>query len=378
MKNILVIFGNSVIRNKLMILLTLAATAFACFTFYGLSSADSEIFVDDDKITVGLVDNDKEISDDLKNYLENTLGMVVSENDYDSLSKDLIDRKISAIIEVPEGFYKGAAKGELKKPELTTLGDYENAAFIEVYLDTYMQGISVISQAAGGDEQLFSEMLSSQKLPNEIVTPETNQTADLQESAASAFSTTIGFLMMIISAITMIISKQIMDDGQFGTFDRMRCSSMKPIEYVLGIGIFGIICTTALNLIFTGFVFVTNENLVIPLGIEFIALELFLLFSVGISITFGLCVKNPMTLMTVGVGYACIGSMLGGAWFPISENLGAVSGVAKIFPQYWLMDLLRNYSPDSGMDILPSFSVLTLSVVLIYLISAVIFTRKKT
>lgn len=378
MRNILVIFGNSAIRNKLMILLAVAAAAFACFTFNGLSSADSEVFVDDDKIVVGLVDNDKEISDDLKGYLEGTLGMVVSENDYDSLSKDLIDRKISAIIEVPEGFYKSAAKGELKKPELTTLGDYENAAFIEVYLDTYMRGISVISQAAGGDEHIFSEMLESRKPPNEIVTPETNQTTDLRESAASAYSTSIGFLMMIISAITIIISKQIMDDGQFGTFDRMRCSSMKPSEYVLGISIFGIICTTALNLIFTGFVFITNKELVIPLGIAFLAMELFMLFSVGISIMFGLCVKNPMTLMTVGVGYACIGSMLGGAWFPIEENLGAVSGIAKIFPQYWLTNLLRNYSPDSGIEFLPNISVLVLATVLVFLISAVIFTRKKT
>lgn len=375
MKNILVIFGNSVIRNKLMTLLALAVAAFACFTFHGLSNTDREVFVDDDKITVGLVDRDGEISDDLKNYLENTLGIDVSENDYNSLSKDLIDRKISAIIEVPEGFYKSAAKGELKKPELTTLGDYENAAFVEAYLESYMRGISVISQAAGGDERAFSEMLGSRTPPNEIVSPEINLTADLRESATSAYSTSLGLILMIVSAITMIISKQILDDGQFGTFNRMRCSSMKPAEYVLGISIFGMICTTVLNLIFTGFVFITSSGLSIPFGTAFLATELFMLFSVGISIVIGLCVKNSMALMTVGVGYACIGSMLGGAWFPIEENLGAVSGIAKFFPQYWLMDLLRNYeTPD--FDILPSICILALSTVLVYLVSAVIFTRK--
>ncbi|MBD5112491.1 MAG: ABC transporter permease [Ruminococcaceae bacterium] len=378
MKNILVIFVNSVLRNKLMILLTLAAATVACFIFRIGSSGSDNTAAEEDKITVGLVDYDGEISDNLKNYLEDTLGMRTSENDYDSLSKDLIDRKISAIIEVPVGFYESAARKEIKKLRITTLGDYENAAFIEVYLDTYMQGISVISQAANGDEQMFSEMLNSEKLPNEVISSEANLMVDSREKTTSAYSSAVGFIMMMLSAITLIISKQILDDRQLGTFDRMRCSSMKSPEYILGISLFGVICTTMLNLIFTVFVFVTSEGLAIPFGMAFFTTEMFMLFLVGISIMFGLCIKSQMTLMTVGVGFACIGSMLGGAWFPISENLGAVSGVAKIFPQYWTMNLLRNYHPNSGFEFLPNISVLVLATVLVFLISAVIFTRKKT
>ncbi len=91
---------------------------------------------------------------------------------------------------------------------------------------------------------------------------------------------------------------------------------------------------------------------------------------------FALLVNDQRSLMTIGVGYATIGSMLGGAWFPIELELGFVSNIAKIFPQYWLMDLLRKYPDDPNFNVLPNVCILALSSVLVYLVSAVIFTRK--
>ena len=104
--------------------------------------------------------------------------------------------------------------------------------------------------------------------------------------------------------------------------------------------------------------------------------ELFMIFSVGLAVLFALLVNGQQALMTIGIGYATIGSMLGGAWFPIEIELGFVGSIAKIFPQYWLMDLLRKYFDDPGFNILPGVCILALAAVLVYLISAVIFTRK--
>lgn len=80
--------------------------------------------------------------------------------------------------------------------------------------------------------------------------------------------------------------------------------------------------------------------------------------------------------MTVGVGYATIGSMLGGAWFPVSDSLGAVSNIAKIVPQYWLMNMVRGFETDTDFNILLNMCIIALAAVLAYLVSAVIFTRK--
>lgn len=379
MKNIALIFKNSVLQNKLMILISAAAAALMCFQFYIVSRADDSIYTLN-TVKVGVCDHAPErnetITENLKSYFEDTLGMETLEKDYDSLSKVLINRKISAIIEIPTDFYEKAANGEPQKLELTTLGDYENAAFVEAYLNSYMNGLSVISKAANGDEEMFSEMLSSQKLPNEIKISEANSEVDNKKKADGAFRSTIGFMTCIIAAVTIMISRQIMSDRNLGTYNRMKCSSIKPLEYVLGVSAFGVICCTVMNAVFIGFAYSISDCISVPIGAAFGAMELFGLFSVGLSTMFGLLINNSTALMTVGVGYATIGSMLGGAWFPISESLGAVSNIAKIVPQYWLMNMVRGFETDTDVNILLNMCIIALAAVLAYLVSAVIFTRK--
>lgn len=380
MKNIALIFKNSVLQNKLMILISVTAAAFMCFMFYGLTKPNNEVFANTNTVMVGICDHspeqNKTLTENLKSYFEVTLGMETSEKDYDSLSKDLIDKQISAIIEIPTDFYEKTADGEPQKLELTTLGDYENAAFVEAYLNSYMSGLSVLSKAADGDENMFSEMLSSQKLPNEIKISESNTAVDEKALANGAFRSAIGFMTCMIAAVTIMISRQILTDRNLGTYNRMKCSSIKPSEYVLGVSFFGVICCTLMNAVFIGFAYSTSDCISVPLGAAFGGMELFGLFSVGLSTVFGLLINNPTALMTVGVGYATIGSMLGGAWFPVSDSLGAVSNIAKIVPQYWLMNMVRGFETDTDFNILLNMCIIALAAVLAYLVSAVIFTRK--
>lgn len=380
MRNIILTFKNSVLRNRAMIVLAVAAAAMMCFMFWGINNADGVMFASSvDKVCVGLIDPDGEMTENLTEYLCDTLGMeIAEEKDYDSLSSLLIDRKISAIIEVPAGSYAAAAGGSPKKLELTTLGDYENAAFIEAYLGSYMSGLSVISSAADGDEKMFSEMLSAQKPPSEVKISEMNTEIDSRTRANSAFRTAIGFMMMTVSIVTVFISKQIKDDRTLGTFDRMRVSSMKPIEYVLGVSVFGAICLTVMNLIYLAFVYSSANEPTVSAGLAFGASELFGLFSIGMATFFGMLISSSQALMTVSVGYSVIGSMIGGAWFPIDSDLGFISSLAKVFPQYWFMDIFSGLESAPAFNVLPNLCIIGLAAVLAYLVSAVIFTRKRS
>lgn len=376
MSKILLIFKNSILRNKLTIFLSIGTAMLMGLIFYGQINADGTVYASD-AIIVGVVDDDNSaLSENLCRYLESSLGMEIISEDYDSLSALLIDRRLSAIIEVPPGFEKSAVGGKTEKLEITTLDDYENSAFIEAYLNSYMRGVSVIAQAADGSAETFSEMLSSLKSPNTVTLAETNSQVDKRVKTADDYNLSIGFMLMMISGITVFISNQILVDRQLGTFNRMKCSSIKSSEYVIGIGLFGVICCTVANLLFNLCVYSVGGEMPVPLGLALGINELFMLFSVGLAVLFALLVDNQRTLMTVGIGYATIGSMLGGAWFPIGIDMGFVGSIAKIFPQYWLMDLLRKYPNDPSFNVLPSICILALSAMLAYLVSAVIFTRK--
>lgn len=378
MRKIILIFQNSILRNKLAIALVIAAAALTSFIFYGRANADGTVFAED-QISVGVVDNDNSaLSENLGNYLTSSLEMEVIPDDYDSLSTLLINKQISAIIEVPQGFESSSISGAPKKLEITTLDDYENSAFIEAYINSYMRGVSVISQAADGSAETFTKMLSSQKSPNTVTLAEANSQTDKRVQTTDAYNLSVGFMLMIISGITVVIANQILVDRQLGTFDRMKCSSLKSSEYVIGISLFGVLCCTAANLLFNLFAYSVGGEMPVPFGISFWATELFMVFSVGIAMLFALLVNEQRSLMTIGVGYATIGSMLGGAWFPIEINMGFVGSIAKIFPQYWLMDLLRKYPDDPNFNVLPNVCILALSAVLVYLVSAVIFTRKNS
>ena len=374
MSKIFLIFKNSIFRNKLTLFLAIGTAALMGLVFYGQINADGTVYASD-TISVGVVNEDNStLSENLCDYLESSLGMEITFEDYDFLSALLIDRRLSAIIEVPAGFESSAISGQPEKISITTLDDYENSAFIEAYLNSYMRGVSVIAQVADGSAQTFSKMLSSQSSPNTITLAETNSQVDQRVKTADAYILSIGFMLMMISGITVFISNQILVDRQLGTFNRMKCSSLKSSEYVVGISLFGAICCTLTNLIFNTFVYLVGEEMPVPFGIAFWIGELFMVFSVGLAMVFAMLVNDQRSLMTVGVGYATIGSMLGGAWFPIDFGTGFVGSVAKIFPQYWLMDLLRKYTAE--FNVLPNVCVLVLWAVLVYLVSAVLFTRK--
>lgn len=374
MSKIFLIFKNSILRNKLTLFLAIGTAALMGLVFYGQINADGTVYASG-TVSVGVVDDDNSaLSEDLCDYLESSLGMEITFEDYDFLSALLIDRRLSAIIEVPAGSESSAISGHPEKISITTLDDYENSAFIEAYLNSYMRGVSVIAQAADGSAQTFSEMLSSQSSPNTITLAETNSQVDRRVKTADAYIMSIGFMLMMISGITVFISNQILVDRQLGTFNRMKCSSLKSSEYVVGVSLFGVICCTLTNLIFNVFVYSAGEEMPVPFGIAFGICELFMVFSVGLAMLFAMLVGEQRSLMTVGIGYATIGSMLGSAWFPIDFGTGFVGSVARIFPQYWLMDLLRKYTAE--FNVLPNVCVLALWAVLVYLVSAVLFTRK--
>jgi len=382
-KNILLIFVNSVRRGMLMLFVAVMAAVFMAVIFEALVSSggegskgdkDADMIVISDKIKTGLIDRDNSpLSGNLKNYLENTLGMeVVLENDYELQAKLLIDRDISAIIEVPQGFYDDAARGSVRELVITTLDDYENASFIEVYLNSYMQSVRLYADAAGGNAEMFSRMLSADVSVGQVRVYENK---DRGVNTLSAFVFAEGFMLMSIMGVTLFVSNSIITDRQQGTYSRIVCSPIRPGEYIVGTALCGIICGTIINVVFTVYAYSAHRDISVPQGIVLGACELFVLFSVGLSVMLALLIHSKQTLFTVGIGYTTFGCMLGGAWFPIADGLGAVGNVAKIFPQHWFMSMLRD-GGSSGYGYFSRLCILALFALLVYLISAVIFSKK--
>lgn len=378
MRNIGLIFRSNVLRSKMIIVLSAAAAVFMCFVYWSIIRDDKGFTGDTEHIKMGMIDEDQSpLSADLKKYMTESLGMeILEDSDYSGYADLLIDRNISAIIEIPKGFFESAAAGNAENLIITTLDDYENAAFIEVYLNTYMQGIGVYSSAADGSAEALERLLSAEESVYTVTEKSISLDSEELSRIQSVFCTSSGFTMMMMSAVTFFLSYLVLNERLIGTYRRMLCSAVKPAEYTVGTALFGILCCTGMNLIFTLYSYGITRDFGIPMPVYLLAGELFVLFSVGFAILIAQLIRSNQTLLTVGVGYTTIGCMLGGAWFPIADGLGAIGNVSKIFPQYWFTNLIRSYSSEADYNPIPNLCILALFAVLVYLISAVVFAKK--
>lgn len=385
MNNIFLIAKNAIQRSKIFLLMAVLAGIAVCVAYSGGKDVGMS-FAAAEAIDIGVVDRDHStLSEHFHHYLAENLGMnILEETDYDELTKVLIDMDLSVIIEVPEGFETSALAGEFQKLTLTTTNDYENTAFIQAYIDTYMQGISAASQTANGDTELFERILDSASADSEpLVMESAVVTSRDAEVSASAFRVATGFYLMLVMAVAICVNFLVVTDKKQNTLDRMRVSAVGSLEYVLGtVCSCVLICapTAVIPLVFFG---ITGDSIGISLPLAVGFFFLFLLFAVGFGLVTSLLFNSMEAIIPVMVGFASIGCILGGAWFPIDNSIGALHLVSYLMPQYWIMNYIDSVQQNDLVTLTEevpaavSIGILVLFTLLTYLTAAVCYGKKR-
>lgn len=376
MKNILLILNNNKKRNGLTLVLAVVMGIVSILTFTSVSEINQDFMTGSETI-IGVIDYDNtSLSQHFLDYLYDEMKISIIEESQRELEEKLLNYKISAIIEIPKSFSDSLFLETHKKISMVTLDDFENAAFLETYIDTYMNSITIIADISP-DREAFEEILVGDSTGIRIETRELlleDKEGNAQKSGLSLLS---GFLTSILSVLCVSVTLTIVHDKVVGTYNRMQLSPVKPFQYILGTGIFGFIsCLLTVVIVLTYLV-----NFQTKIGISgwllCITLLLFVGISLGVSIVIALITQNKGLLLSVLIGYITLSGMLGGAWFPISEGLGFVSNICYFIPTYWVMDIINNVPYHSDYNYLPSLLILVLFNFLIYLLCGMVFARKK-
>lgn len=120
------------------------------------------------------------------------------------------------------------------KIKSTTLDDYENGAYISVYIEGFMRSVNIAADAAKGDAELFSKIMNSNAADTKL-TKENAVTSDREDEYVSAgFKFSEGFMIMLVTAIGIFITLAVMEDRQYGTYSRMAVSSVTGVQYIVG------------------------------------------------------------------------------------------------------------------------------------------------
>lgn len=372
MNNIINIFFSMLRRLKLALVIALLA-GLASIALYYCGRPIADLFSVKEKIDIAVTDNDNsELSAKLKSYLSDKMNMNIIEDEQEKFNDKLINRDVSAIIEIPQNFEADVASGKDVKIKSTTLDDYENGAYISVYIEGFMRSVDVASNAANGDLQLLLKIMNSKVADTELTVKNAVVSDRENEYVAAGFTFSEGFMIMLVTAIGMFITLAVMDDRQYGTYSRMAISSVTGIQYIIGTLGASVLISLISLIILPLYLLVTGAQMNADYTLVFITVIIYSLFNSALSIMLAQLISSKQALATLSGCITSIGALLGGAWFPIDETAGMLKYLSYITPQYWYVDFMSGEAEQPAINI----CVLILYTLLIMLASAALFGRK--
>jgi ABC-2 type transport system permease protein len=377
MKNILILTILNIKRYYYAVILSVFGAAVISMLLYSMGNLVSDATLA--KIKVGVIDNDDStLSEDFKRYMAEELSyQLIEDNTYDELTTELLDKDISVIIEIPGNFKKLVAEGGKPEVTITSLEDYENAAFVEAYINSYLSSIQVLAAGAGGNEQSFDQLLAEYPKDEIILTQTAAAEVDTEELfGESGFINSVGFFLMFIFTISVILAYMVVEDKIKGVFNRIQITPVKPVQYIIGSGVFGMVLSIITVGLFVLFIFIMDIKTGIPLGTILFMLLQFSLFTVCFSLLIALATQSKNAVTAIIIGFSTIGCILGGAYFSLDMAPDPLQKMARVLPQYWFMDAFRRIQADPLANIYPNVIIITLFIILSFLIGAVLFSQQ--
>ncbi len=388
MKNILLLIRNSIQRNKVTVFSACicALSLSLIMALFGNITGDDTI----SRIKIGLIDHDRTaLSADFRHYMTDTLNIqLIEDQTFEELSMTLINRNISVIVEIPENFENAMVNGHPEDLIATSLSDFENAAFVDAYLNSYMNSINILGVSAAGDKDVFHELLHESEnrkisIRSTAVPKLTSGLADdemvfIDDSVyADSFLPSMGFYMMFGFFFAISIAFMVFDDRSSGIFHRIQSTPVTSAQYIIGSTLFGVVNGLLIIGLFFAYLFLSRTKIGVPYGNTILLMVLMMLFMVGFALMLALIMKSKSSVLTVIFAYSSMASMIGGAWFPIEFGPDSLQKLAKITPNYWFMDAFNKMQENSRANIVSNIIVLVLFIVLVYLVSAIRFTQNK-
>ena len=176
-------------------------------------------------------------------------------------------------------------------------------------------------------------------------------------------------------ALGVVLSFMILDDRATGVYNRITVTPVKPVHYIAGNSIFGFILLMIEVVIYCGYIAIKDVDIGFPVYKLFILMLLLSLFITCFLVSASILIKSKSGITVVIMGYSTIGSILGGAYFPIDMSPEVLQNIARILPQFWFMDAVTKLMNNPMTDISSNIIIIVLFTVLAFLVGAVSFSQ---
>lgn len=332
-------------------------------------------------IKVGFLDYDNSsLSVGFQSYLNKELHIDTVENkSYEELSDQLIDRSISAIIEIPSGLERdGILSGKIPEVVTTTLDDYENNAFLKAYINNYFSSVNQLVTASGGDEEKFYAMFSKYEESKTSILQNAAYVIDYEKSGANTgLRLSSGFFTLLMTLMSFCLALVVMEDRENGVFNRIRMSPVKSGQYILGTSLFVIFSSFIVAGVYCSYLWIKKYPVSVPLGYLLLTMVLFILFMTGFALMVALFSKSISEMTSLIIIIGNLGPILGGAYFNIDRASQSLQRISKLTPHYWFVQGIKDLIDHPDADVRKNIVILALFALLSFLVAAVKFVQKE-
>jgi ABC-2 type transport system permease protein len=377
MIKIIKIFRNSIIRSKYLLILAVIFGIVLCSLYALIGSMLKDSI---SSIPVGVKDDNKSyLSKSFISYLEDDLNMEITQSpNRRTLDSDLVEKNISAIVVIPKNFDEAVINGDAEVLDVSYMGDYENQAFINGYLEGYIQSLKVISLAAGGDEVKFKELLKEQginKINVKNIAIDDHIFNELMEE--NGLQLVFGFYLMLAFILALGFANLIFKDRKNGTFDRVRITSVNTVQYIIGMCISSVVCSLILLIPFCTYLVVKGSYIDIPVLPLYMISIMYSLIVVGLALMFAMWLNTNNSIIAAIVGVTTISCILGGAFFPLDYSPEFLQQLARITPQFWFMDTVDILVKGEDGSILANGAIMGMFALLFFVLAGVRFAGNR-
>lgn len=311
-------------RNKIQLLfIFLFPILFMCLSFVGQIPT----------VKIGWVDHDQsELTKVLRTQLEDKGKLtVISEEEINDKLKGL---HLDYVIVMQEQFTEDILQGNMDGVTVYSIEESNYSAPIHAYVQGWIQHVSSIAQASGGDRSVFEQGLHqyAQMDAVKIETPSTNS------EMFSRIRSLTGYLVIALLYTAMITSLYLLMNRNNYTMYRSMLSQVSLRQYLLQTTL-AFICVNWLQIsIALSLIYLLYGNEVIT-DLWSIAALLFV-FSF-VTVAFGSAVamlcKTVVQACLVGIAIIAPMAMLGGAYFPLDSAPEVMIKMGQFSPVSWII-----------------------------------------
>ncbi len=377
MRNIRTFFIESMRRNLLSVAIAvgLGVLLYMMQNSFGGNSSDALRVM-----KVAVIDEEESVlSKGLIHYLQNEIKIEIQTGkSYEVYSKALLNRDLSAIIEINKNFQQNMLKSNQISPiAITTINDYANEAFLKAYVDGYMKQVEVILPHAQGEKSTLEKLLKNiQQKESTFEVVGASEQMVKQYASQAGFKIAQGFYLNIIWYIGLFIGLMIVTDRIGGVFNRIQSTPIKPMDYILGTSLYGLVIGGISTVIYITYLMINHVEVGLPIWLVAYLLLIFVVIVMGTSITLAFLVNTKTGAVFTIYGVGCMTAILGGAYFETSMAPEFLERLAKVVPQYWFMDCIRGMQSGTSYNPLWAIVILGLFALLFMLLGIVLFNKQ--